>query len=152
MHVSAKADYAVRALLELAARPGGEAVRAEALATEQGLPVKFLENILVDLRRAGIVTSRRGSDGGYRLARPASEVTLATIIRAVDGPLAEVRGARPEAAEYDGAAVHLQEVWIAVRASLRAVLESVTLAQVVDGKLPRSVRALTLDPDAWQPH
>lgn len=151
MHVSAKADYAVRALLELATRPGG-AVRAETLATEQGLPVKFLENILVDLRRAGVVTSRRGSDGGYLLARPASDVTLATIIRAVDGPLAEVRGARPEAAEYDGAAVHLREVWIAVRASLRAVLESVTLAQVVEGKLPRSVRALTDDPEAWQPH
>lgn len=152
MHISAKSDYAVRALLQLAATEGGDAVRAETLATQQGLPVKFLENILVDLRRAGLVTSRRGSEGGYRLARPASEVTLASVIRAVDGPLAEVRGERPEAAAYEGAAVHLRDVWIAVRASVRSVLESVTLAQVVDGRLPRKVRALTEDPDAWVPH
>ena len=152
MHISAKSDYAVRALLELAAADGTVAVRAEALATAQGMPVKFLENILVDLRRAGLVTSRRGSEGGYRLARPAEEITLASIIRAVDGPLAEVRGERPEASDYDGAAVHLRDVWIAVRASVRSVLESVTLAQVVDGKLPRKVRGLIEDPDAWRPH
>lgn len=152
MHISAKADYAVRALLQLAATPGGEPVRAETLAVEQALPVKFLENILVDLRRAGIVASRRGSEGGYRLARPATEISLATVIRAVDGPLAEVRGARPEAAEYEGAAEHLRDVWIAVRASMRSVLESVTLAHVVEGKLPAKVRALTADPDAWLPH
>lgn len=152
MHISAKADYAVRALLQLAAGDGGDAVRAEDLATAQGLPVKFLENILVDLRRAGLVTSRRGSEGGYRLARPATEVTLASVIRAVDGPLAEVRGERPEAAAYEGAAVHLRDVWIAVRASVRSVLEAVTLAQVVEGQLPRKVRALVDDPDAWVPH
>lgn len=152
VHISAKTDYAVRALLQLAATTDGAPVRGEALATAQGLPVKFLENILVDLRRAGLVTSRRGADGGYRLARAASEITLATVIRSVDGPLAEVRGARPETAEYDGAALHLQQVWIAVRASLRSVLESVTLAQVVEGRLPRRVRALVADPDAWVPH
>jgi Rrf2 family protein len=152
VHISAKSDYAVRALLELAAAEGVTAVRAEALAIAQGMPVKFLENILVDLRRAGLVTSRRGTDGGYRLARPAAQITLASIIRAVDGPLAEVRGERPEAASYDGAAVHLREVWVAVRAGVRSVLESVTLAQVVEGKLPRKVRALVDDPDAWLPH
>ena len=152
MQISAKADYAVRALLQLVAAGADGPVRAEDLAKAQGLPVKFVENILVDLRRAGVVTSRRGADGGYRLARPAGEISLATVIRALDGPLAEVRGARPEAAVYEGAAIHLQEVWVAVRANMRAVLESVTLAHVVEGKLPRKVRALTQDPDAWLPH
>ncbi len=155
MHISAKADYAMRALLALAAAGnGGEAgpVRAEDLATSQGLPVKFVENILVDLRRAGIVASQRGGGGGYRLARPASAITPADVIRALDGPLADVRGLRPEAATYDGSAEHLREVWVAARASLRSVLERVTLADVVAGTLPEEVRALTADPDSWQPH
>jgi Rrf2 family protein len=151
VHISAKVDYAVRALLALAAT-GGEAVPAEALATTQELPRQFLQNILNQLRRAGLVTSQRGSEGGYRLARPASEVSLADVMRAVEGPLAEVRGDRPEAAIYKGSAEHLQEVWVAVRASLRSVLENVTLADVVSGRLPPEVRSLTTDPDAWLPH
>src|SRR5437660_2944031 len=124
----------MRALLELTTVPGREPVRAETLARSQGIPLKFLENILVDLRRAGIVASHRGAEGGYRLARPAREVTPAQVIRALDGPLAEVRGTRPEAAAYDGAAEHLQDVWVAVRASLRSVLECVTLADIAAGK------------------
>jgi len=154
MHISAKADYAMRALLTLAAAEDGgpDPVRAEDLARSQELPVKFVENILVELRRAGIVTSQRGGGGGYRLARPASAITPADVIRALDGPLAEVRGLRPEAATYEGSAEHLRDVWVAARASLRAVLEGVTLADVVAGTLPEEVRALTVDPDAWLPH
>ena len=152
MYISAKADYAIRALLELSAAGDGRPVQAESLARSQGLPVKFLENILVDLRRAGIVISQRGAEGGYRLARPAEEINVAEIIRSLEGPLAEVRGLRPEAAEYGGAATHLQEVWVAVRASLRSVLEHVTLDQIVKGKFPEKIRRLTSDPDAWKPH
>jgi Rrf2 family protein len=147
MHIPAKVDYGMRALLTLVRR--GEPTTAEDLAFEQGIPPKFLGAILNDLRRAGIVVSRRGSDGGYWLARPPSEVTVADVMRALDGPLAEVRGLRPEAAAYDGAAEHLQEVWVAVRASLRRVLDNVTLDKVVRGRLPRSVAKLTQDPDAW---
>jgi Rrf2 family protein len=125
--ISAKSDYAVRALLGLAAEDGvgteHKVVKIEALAVSQDLPRKFLEAILGDLRRAGIVRSQRGADGGYALARPAAEVTIADIIRAVDGPLAEIRGHRPETTTYGGAAEHLQTVWIAVRASLRRVLD-----------------------------
>ena len=121
MHIPAKVDYGMRALLILA--KDGEPSTAEALATAQGLPAKFLGAILNDLRRSGIVASQRGSEGGYRLARPATDITVADVMRALDGPLAEVRGLRPELAVYDGAASHLQEVWVAVRASLRAVLE-----------------------------
>jgi Rrf2 family protein len=151
VYISAKADYAVRALLELAASSNGTPVQAEALARSQNLPVKFLENILVDLRRARIVLSQRGAEGGYRLARPAKEITVAEIIRSLEGPLAEVRGLRPEAAEYTGAATHLQDVWVAVRASLRSVLEHVTLDQIVKGRFPEKIQRLTRDPDAWQP-
>jgi Rrf2 family protein len=151
VHISAKVDYAVRALLALAATGGG-AVPAEALATTQELPRQFLQNILNQLRRAELVTSQRGSEGGYRLARPASDISLADIMRAVEGPLAEVRGDRPEAAIYKGSAEHLQEVWVAVRASLRLVLENVTLADVVSGDLPPEVKSLTTDPDSWLPH
>jgi len=151
VHISAKVDYAVRALLALA-DAGSDAVPAEALATTQELPRQFLQNILNQLRRAGLVTSQRGSEGGYRLARPASEISLADVMRAVEGPLAEVRGDRPEATVYKGSAEHLQEVWVAVRASLRSVLENVTLAEVVSGRLPPAIRSLTSDPDAWVPH
>ena len=151
MHISAKVDYAVRALLALA-DAGGEAVPAEALATTAELPRQFLQNILNQLRRGGLVASQRGSEGGYRLARPAADISLADVMRAVEGPLAEVRGDRPEHTIYKGSAEHLQEVWVAVRASLRAVLENVSLAQVVSGDLPPAIRSLTDDPDAWVPH
>ena len=149
MHVPAKVDYGLRALLALAA--GGTAQTAEALAADQGLPPRFLGAILADLRRAGIVGSQRGAEGGYRLARPAEEISLADVFRALDGPLAEVRGFRPEDTEYQGAAEHLKDVWVAVRASLRSVLENVTLADVATGELPPSVAELTADPRAWEP-
>ena len=149
MHIPAKVDYAVRAMLTLAER--GEPATSEDLARAQALPAKFLGAILTDLRRAGLLASQRGAEGGYRLARPADEITLAEIIRALDGPLAEVRGLRPESATYAGAAEHLQEVWVAVRAALRGVLDGVTLDDVVRGRLPRGVAKLTADPEAWQP-
>jgi Rrf2 family protein len=148
VYISAKVDYAVRALCTLA-DSGQRPVTAEALAQSQGLPSKFLESILNDMRRAGLLLSQRGAEGGYRLSRPASAITVADVIRPLDGPLAEVRGLRPEAANYDGAAEHLQSVWIAVRASLRSVLEQVTIADIVSGDLPKSVQKLTTAPDAW---
>lgn len=148
VYISAKVDYAVRAVCTLAASEG--ALTSEELATSQGLPAKFLESILNDMRRAGLLTSQRGPDGGYRLARPAGEITVADVIRPLDGPLAEIRGLRPEAANYEGAAEHLQAVWVAVRASLRSVLDEVTIASIVSGELPVQVRALTSDPEAWQ--
>jgi Rrf2 family protein len=151
MRVSAKVDYAVRAALELAAAGDGP-VKGERIAQAQGIPLKFLENILLELRHHGLVQSRRGVDGGYWLARPAAEITLAEVIRAVEGPLANVRGIRPESVEYEGSAVRLQEVWIAVRANLRSVLETATLADVASGELPRQIAAVTEDPEAWQPH
>lgn len=151
MHVSAKTDYALRALLALAAGDAASRVKGEALATSQGLPLNFLENILTELRKAGIVASQRGADGGYWLARPAADITLAEVIRAVDGPLAHVRGLRPEKASYEGPAEHLNQVWVAVRASLRSVLDEVTLADVVTGKLPARIRRLAADPEAWLP-
>jgi len=137
----------MRALLTLAER--GEPATAESLAIAQGLPAKFLGAILNDLRRSGIVVSQRGADGGYRLARPPKDIAVADVMRALDGPLAEVRGLRPEDAHYEGPAAHLQDVWVAVRASLRAVLEGVSLDDVVRGRLPRAVARLTEDPDAW---
>jgi Rrf2 family protein len=149
MYISARVDYATRALLLLAASDG-QPVRGEVLATTQGIPVKFLENTLVDLRRAGLVASQRGRDGGYRLARPASAITVADVIRALEGPLAEVNGVRPEFTSYEGPAEHLQDVWVAVRAALRAVLEGVTLADVIAGRLPRSVKRLLEQPGAWE--
>jgi Rrf2 family protein len=148
VYISAKVDYAVRALCALA--DSETALTAEMLSQTQGLPAKFLESILNDMRRAGLLTSQRGPDGGYRLARPASEITVADVIRPLDGPLAEIRGLRPEAANYQGAAEQLQAVWVAVRASLRTVLEQVTIAAIVSGDLPPSVVALTSDPEAWQ--
>jgi Rrf2 family protein len=151
VRVSAKADYAIRAAVELAAAGEGP-VKGERIAHAQGIPPNFLENILGDLRNAGIVGSRRGAEGGYWLARPAREISLADVIRAVDGPLANVRGVRSEQVEYEGSASGLREVWVAVRASLRGVLERVTLADVARGELPEHVRALAADPDAWAPH
>lgn len=151
MHISARADYVTRALLVLAAAPYGIPITASAIAAQQNMPVKFVENSLVDLKRSGLVASVRGNAGGFKLARPAATITIADIIRAVDGPLAEVRGERPESVHYEGPAAHLQTVWIAVRASLRNVLEHVTLADVATGRLPASLLELADDPDAWRP-
>ena len=148
MHISARVEYALRALCTLAAR-NGEPLTAEELANAQGLPVRFLRAILNELRRVGIVTSQRGNEGGYQLARPAAEITVGEVFRRLEGPLAEVRGVRPEAATYEAAAEHLQSVWVAVRASLRAVLEQVTIADIVSGDLPSPILKLTTDPDAW---
>jgi len=148
--VSAKADYAVRAAVELASAGEGP-VKAERIAQAQEIPLKFLENIMSDLRNAGLVRSQRGVEGGYWLARPADEISIAQVIRAVDGPLAAVRGRRPEDVEYAGSAERLREVWVAVRASLRNVLETVTVADVARGDLPGAVEELAADPDAWSP-
>ena len=153
MRVSAKVDYALRASIELAAaQNGAEAarpVKAEALARAQDIPLKFLENILQGLRQAGIVESRRGPDGGHLLSRPASEIALADVIRAIDGPLAGVGGRPPHELAYGGSAEPLRDVWIAVRVSLRRVLEEVTLADVAAGDVPEHITALTSDPGAW---
>jgi Rrf2 family protein len=148
MQISARADYALRALLTLAASDGG-LVKGETLASAQDLPLRFLENILTDLRRSGLVASRRGAEGGYQLARPADQIDVATVIRATDGPLAGVRGRRPEEVNYEGAAKNLQDVWIAVRTSLRQVLEAVTLADIASGELPDIIRDLGREPGAW---
>jgi Rrf2 family protein len=147
MHIPAKVEYGLRALLTLTA--AGVPQTAERLAQEQGLPPRFLGAILADLRRAGLVASQRGAEGGYRLARPPDHISMADVIRCLDGPLAEVRGFRPEVMTYDGAAEHLQQVWVAVRASMRSVLENVSLQDVVNGQFPRNVVKLTEDPDAW---
>jgi len=148
VHISAKVDYAMRALVELAVSDA-PLVRTEHLAEIQGIPVSFLERILGELRRAGIVASRRGAHGGYRLARPAANISVADVFRAVDGPLAEVRGDRPEASSYAGPAESLREVWVAVRASLRSVLEEVSVEQVARNELPDAVHRLTRAPEAW---
>jgi Rrf2 family protein len=146
--VTAKADYAVRATLELATVDNG-LIKGEQIARSQQIPLKFLENILIDLRHAGLVHAQRGAEGGYRLAKSPADVTIGEVIRAVEGPLASVRGEPPESVSYDGAAEHLQTVWIAVRASLRSVLDDLTLAEVVEGRLPQKVQRLTEPPDAW---
>ncbi len=150
MRVSAKADYAVRAAAELAAAEEGP-IKGERLAEAQDIPLQFLEHILLELKHAGIVRARRGAKGGYWLARPAEEITVADIVRAVEGPIADVQSSPPESIEYRGNAQHLQAVWIAVRANLRAVLEHVTLAELVSGELPPVVGELTASPDAWAP-
>jgi Rrf2 family protein len=152
VQISAKADYAVRALLVMAAQAEQKPLTGRAIATTQGMPVKFVENTLVELRVSGLVRSQRGTGGGFRLGRAADQITIAEIVRAVDGPLAQVRGDRPETLAYPAPAEQLQHVWIAVRATIRGVLEHVTLADVVAGTLPDPIRALTLDPDAWQSH
>jgi Rrf2 family protein len=149
MRVSAKADYAVRAGAELAAAGIGGHRKRDQIAEAQQIPSKFLETILLDLKHAGIVKSTRGADGGYALSRPAMDISLADIIRAVDGPMATVRGERVESVEYAGSAKALRDVWVAVRASLRRVLETTSLQDLVDDHLPDRVRELTADPEAW---
>jgi Rrf2 family protein len=149
MRISAKADYAVRAMVELAATVGDKPIKAERVATAQDIPLNFLENILGELRHAGLVRSHRGAEGGFRLARDPSEITVADVIRAVDGPLASVRGAPPEESEYKGASAALPRVWIAVRANLRRVVEHVTIADIAQGKIPKAIDKLADDPDVW---
>jgi Rrf2 family protein len=151
MRLSARADYALRAAIELAAAQDGH-VTAEQLAQAQNIPGKFLETILTQLRRAGLVRSQRGPDGGFWLAREADKISLADIIRAIDGQLLGVRGERPENVTYPGVAEPLQQVWIALRANERAVLEQVTLADIVSGNLPDTIRHLTENPQAWVYH
>src|SRR3954463_13660689 len=152
MRVSAKSDYALRALIELAGRKDGGPVSAEELGRAQEIPHGFLQAILADLRRAGVVMSQRGQAGGWRLARPPESVTVADVIRAVDGPLVSVHGHRPEAVSYNESAEVLQHVWIAARSSLREVCEQVTLQSLAERRLPADVAARTQDEDAWQPH
>lgn len=151
VEITAKTEYAVRAMLQLAeaVEPAGQPVSVDALAQAQGLPRKFLESILADLRRAKLVVSTKGSRGGYRLARPASEIPVGAVFRAVDGPLAEVRGRRPHQTSYEGVAEHLPVLWVAVRSSLRLVLDDTSLEQVRTGELPDHVRDLAAVPDAW---
>ncbi len=152
MRVSAKADYAVRAAVELALAQDTDShpVKGDRVAKAQSIPIKFLENILLDLRQAGLVNSRRGPEGGYWLAQPATEISVADVIRASDGALASVRGEKPEDLEYAGSAQALASVWIALRSSLREVLEEVTLADVAHDTLPAHVRERTRDPEAWR--
>jgi Rrf2 family protein len=149
MRISAKADYAVRAVVELAAATDEKPIKAERIATAQDIPLNFLENILGELRHAGIVRSHRGAEGGFRLAKAADQITIADVIRAVEGPLASVRGGPPEDSEYRGASEALLRVWIAVRANLRKVVEQVTVADVAEGRLPKSIDKLAQDPEAW---
>jgi Rrf2 family protein len=148
MRISAKADYAVRAAVEMAAA-GDEPVKGERIAEAQDIPLQFLEHILLELKHARLVRARRGARGGYWLAKPPEEITLASLIRAVEGPLANIQDMAPEATKYPGAARELTDVWIAVRASLRRVLEHVTVADLRDGKIPSDVLALTKDEGAW---
>lgn len=149
MWLSARVDYAVRASLELAASYG-RPVTSDALASRQGIPASFLENIIGDLRRAGVVLTRRGRGGGLILARPPEEITVADVIRAETGNLADIHGQRPEDAEYLGAAEHLTDVWVAARTAYRRVLEGVTLADVLKGNFGPEVVALLADPHAWE--
>ncbi|HVM30244.1 MAG TPA: Rrf2 family transcriptional regulator [Candidatus Limnocylindrales bacterium] len=148
MRVSARADYAVRAAAELAAS-AGRPLKREQISQAQQIPSKFLEAILLELKHSGIVKSTRGNAGGYSLARRAEEISLADVIRAVEGPMATVRGERVESVEYEGAAAGLRDVWVAVRASLRRVLETTSLADLAGNDLPPRVRELTADPEAW---
>jgi Rrf2 family protein len=148
VRVSAKADYAVRAAVELAGA-GEESLTAEVIAGRQGIPMSFLQKILHELRVARLVTSQRGPDGGHRLARAPEEITVADVLRAVEGPLAAVRGDAPEALRYQGAAEPLQEVWIALRTNMREVLEGVTLADLARARLPRRISTLAHKPESW---
>lgn len=152
MRISAKTDYAVRAAVELAAVTDDHPLKSERIATAQGIPLRFLENILVQLRQGGIVVSRRGAEGGYRLAQPPSEITVADVIRAIEGPLASVRDVRPEELEYEGVAAPLREVFVALRMNMRAVLESVTIADIVAGRLSPQIEELIKRPEAWESH
>lgn len=149
--LSARTEYAIRAALELAAHPDTPRT-TESIASAQAIPLSFLENILVDLRRRGLVVSQRGRDGGHQLAMPANEIAIADIMRAEIGNLADVRGMRPENMEYEGSAENLTQVWVAARASYRLVLENITLADVLAGKFPAHVRKLLEQPDTWKSH
>jgi Rrf2 family protein len=149
VRISAKADYAVRAAIELARGGDSGPTKGTAIATAQAIPLKFLENILIDMRHAGLVRSQRGAEGGYWLARPAAEISVADVIRAVEGPLASVRGERPEDIDYPEGAQSLQRAWIAVRASLRSVAENVSLADLAAGKLPARIEKIAADPESW---
>ncbi|MFJ9945362.1 RrF2 family transcriptional regulator [Streptomyces erythrochromogenes] len=149
MRISARADYAVRAALQLAASAGDGPLKAEAIADAQDIPHKFLEGILNDMRRGGLVLSQRGGNGGYRLAKPAASISIADVIRIVDGPLVSVRGVRPPDLSYTGAAESLLPLWIALRSNVREILEGVSLADVAASDLPADVSALTDTPDAW---
>lgn len=150
MRISAKTDYAIRAVAELAAAPEGQWVKTECVSNTQDIPLPFLLNILAELRTAGLVRSRRGMDGGYQLARPATSVTVADVIRAVDGPLANIAGRSPEELEYSGAAAALRDTWVALRATMRTVLEGISLADLASGSLSGDIRKLLMDGDAWQ--
>lgn len=153
VHVSAKVDYAVRALLELAAAARSDSkalVKGESIAVAQDIPMKFLEAILRDLRNDGIIASKRGVEGGYRLDRPADRISVADVVRSLEGPLAAVRGERPEDVDYGGAAIHLRDLWIAARVSIRDVLERVTLDELLDGQFNADVQALLNAPGAWE--
>jgi len=151
VRISAKVDYAVRAVAELAASSENRPVKGDQIAQAQGIPLKFLLNILSELTHSGIVRSTRGAVGGYRLGRPAEDITLADVIRAVEGPLANVHEVRPDEISYPGPAESLRDVWIAVRASLRSVLEHVTVADLASGSLPPNVKEIVGDPEAWAP-
>jgi Rrf2 family protein len=150
VRISAKTDYALRAAIELASLETDNPVKGEAIATAQGIPLRFLENILGDLRNAGIIESRRGVEGGYLLAKPGDQIALADVVRAVDGPLANVAGTRPNLLEYQGSTEKLRDIWVGVRAALRSVLEETTLADVANKKLPKHVQAMVADRDAWE--
>ncbi len=152
MRVSAKSDYALRALIEMAVRADGRAMSAEELSRLQEIPHGFLQAILADLRRSDIVLSQRGQSGGWRMARAADDVTVADVIRAVDGPLVSVYGLRPESVTYNESAGVLQHVWIAARRSLRDVFEEVSIQQLADGRMPKAVTSRTADEDAWESH
>ncbi|MFZ2501337.1 MAG: Rrf2 family transcriptional regulator [Nocardioides sp.] len=152
MRVSTKADYALRALIEMAGRDGGRPVSAEELGKAQDIPHGFLQAILADLRRAGLVVAQRGQHGGWRLLLDPERISVADVIRAVDGPLVSVYGLRPESVSYNASAQILQHVWIAARSSLREVFEDVTIRHLADGALPPEVAARTQDQDAWEPH
>jgi Rrf2 family protein len=149
VRISAKADYAVRAALELAAAPNGEPVKGDRIAAAQGIPLQFLEHILLELKHASLIEARRGARGGYWLARDPREVTVADVIRAVEGPLANIHEHAPEELHYAGAAERVRDVWVAVRAALRSVLENVTLAELSRGELPWRIDAILGDPEAW---
>jgi Rrf2 family protein len=149
VRISAKADYAVRAALELAAAPDGAPVKGERIAAAQGIPLQFLEHILLELKRASLIEARRGARGGYWLAKDPQEVTVADVIRAVEGPLANIHEHAPEELHYAGAAERVRDVWVAVRAALRSVLENVALADLARGELPWRIDAILGDPEAW---
>jgi Rrf2 family protein len=149
MRISAKADYAVRAALELGAVPDREPMKGEKLAEAQDIPLQFLEHILLEMKHAGIIQARRGARGGYWLAQPPEKTTVADVIRAVEGPLANIHESAPEDLHYGGAAARLRDVWVAIRANLRLVLEEVTLADVISGHLPWRIEAMLNNPEAW---